>query len=385
MKHIFKIIGLNLLILIAFSTALLLFYILDMHSWAYMLWGILLVVTCANFYFKWLTGWKSVLGVTGVIALLVILTFVGRVRHDVSFQGNLVAGTLRVLTRDLGNHSQSNNEAQNNSYNWKNWRPPKGYNNEKVSVGKVDGYLLQKNKSTHNNKIVYQIHGGGYVNGFDDMYNKAAVNYSKAAHGAPVFSIDYRVAPKHQYPAALEDAISGYNWLLHHGYHSKDIIVAGDSAGGGLALALTLKLENEGKNLPRMLILSSPWTDLAAQGKSYRENFHKDVIFGSNQAPTKATTDIKVPYASKNELKNPYVSPAYGHYNNMPPMLIQTGKDEMLLSDSKIVAHKVNQDGGHAKLITYAGMFHTFYILTPWLPESHQAWNEIEQFIKENK
>ncbi|WP_159454523.1 alpha/beta hydrolase [Staphylococcus cornubiensis] len=373
---------LKLLVLIIFILLELLLWILGAHIWAYV--GILLIsiavfVLWHQRQFHQKRG--QLMGVVLLIGIVLILNY-GRLQHDVSFRGNLVAGLLKVTTRDLLSDDALSTQHQN-TYHIEDWHPPKHYTNQAVDLKEVKGYLL-KPQHASSQQIVYQIHGGGYINGFSNVYNRAAVRYSKASQNAPVFSIDYRVAPKYRYPTALNDVEDGYRWLLKQGYDADQIIIAGDSAGGGLALALTLKLQDTHEALPKMLILSSPWTDLAAEGASYRKNFHKDVIFGSDQPIDDANTHISVPYAQKSQLKKPYVSPAYGTYRHMPPMLIQTGEDEMLLSDSQTVAHKVNQAGGEAQLITYHGMFHTFYILTPWLPESRTAWNHIHHFIQKH-
>ncbi len=383
MKKMIGTIGFYFLTLLIFSLIFIFSYILGSHYWVYIVIGIVFIIMIINFHFT--TGWKywSIWLIS--ILIIVLAINMGRVRQDVSLRGNLAAGVLKVLTRELADDN-SNNQSTNESYNWKDWNPPTDYTNHLIKSDNIKGYLLKNKKvQPKHHQIVYQIHGGGYVNGFSNTYNNAAINYSKHSGYLPVFSIDYRIAPKYKYPTALNDVEKGYKWLLKQGYTPKDIIIAGDSAGGGLTLALTLKLKNEHQPTPKMLILSSPWTDLAANGKSYYNNFHKDVIFGSNKKPTKETTDIDIPYAKKSQLKDPYVSPAYGNYNDMPPMLVQTGQDEMLLSDSTTIVNKSKENNGDAKLITYPGMFHTFYILTPWLPESHQAWDEIHTFIKSHK
>lgn len=382
MKKVIGIISFYISILVIFSLIFTLLFILSSHYWAYIITSLVLITMVLHFHRPFSFGWKYwIIWMMLMLTILLVINL-GRVRQDVSFRGNLAAGVLKVLTRDLAN-DQANNQPKHETYNWKDWNPPHGYHNCLVQLNNTKGYLLKKKKAEpKHHQIIYQIHGGGYVNGYSNTYNKAAINYSKYSGNLPVFSIDYRIAPKYKYPTALNDVEKGYRWLLKQGYSPKDIIIAGDSAGGGLSLALTLKLKNEHQPTPKMLILSSPWTDLAASGKSYYKNYHKDVIFGSNKKPSKETTNIDIPYARKSQLKDQYVSPAYGNYNDMPPMLVQTGQDEMLLSDSTTIIDKSKDNNGDAKLITYPGMFHTFYILTPWVPESHQAWNEIHKFIK---
>ena len=117
--------------------------------------------------------------------------------------------------------------------------------------------------------VLLQLHGGGYIGGMRNAYRSFAGLYSELGRGMSVLTVDYRVAPEHPYPAALEDAITGYNWLLQAGWQEHEIVVAGDSAGGGLALALCMYLKNQNRKLPAGLICMSPWTDLTQSGASY--------------------------------------------------------------------------------------------------------------------
>ncbi|WP_236355015.1 alpha/beta hydrolase [Konateibacter massiliensis] len=272
-------------------------------------------------------------------------------------------------------------KTQAKTYKFGRWRVPKGYTNTEIILKKAKGYLLKKENTSHK-KIVYQLHGGGYVETFKDTYNEMALRYSKSYDNADVFSLNYRTAPDHLYPSALEDALDGYEWLLKNGYSAKDIVVCGDSAGGGLALALTLYLRDHEKQLPKLLILSSPWADFLASGESYSTKIKKDAFFGS--ASTKRAPKYPVPiiYAGDYDLTLPYISPAYGDYRGMPPMLIQTGSDELLLSDSVAIVRKAKEAGVEVRFIKYWGMYHTFYIITPYIKEGCDAWNEIKRFIK---
>ncbi len=173
-----------------------------------------------------------------------------------------------------------------------------------------------------------------------------AIRYSALYDGAFVFSIDYRTAPKYMYPCALEDAIEGYQYLRKERFEAKDIVVAGDSAGGGLSLSLTLYLRDHNFPLPKCLILSSPATDLTGSGKSRIEKITSDPMFGAPSLEEGIKNPLNLPYAKEEELKDPYVSPAFGDYKGMPPMLIQTGENEILLSDSDMVYEKTSQAGG---------------------------------------
>lgn len=232
---------------------------------------------------------------------------------------------------------------------------------------------------TENREVVLQLHGGGYIGKIRNAYRDFAVLYAKMPGERAVLSVDYRVAPEDPYPAALEDAYAAYQWLLEMGCKGSQIILAGDSAGGGLALALCLYLKDKGEPLPKKLVLMSPWTDLAATGDSYETNFEKDPLFGN-------TTDSMIynnAYYGENDPKTPYISPLYGDYEGLPPMLFQVGGAEMLLSDSARAAKKAREAGCEVQLTIYDEMFHVFQLGMKKMKESRDAWREVEKFLSE--
>ena len=231
--------------------------------------------------------------------------------------------------------------------------------------------------------VIYHLHGGGYIDGFTRSYCKTAVRYSRAAGGLDVFSLDYRTAPEHVHPAALEDAIEGFDWLIARGYAPERVIVCGDSSGGGLALSLCLKLRELGRARPAALVLASPWTDLPGEGETHVSKLGVDVCFGCYDTSNVPDYSGTLAYGRGCDLHDPYLSPAYATFEDMPPMLIQTGGNETLLSDSQTVADKTNAAGGRARLIVYPEMFHVFYVLAPFLSQSRQAWRQIEAFMAE--
>ncbi len=235
-----------------------------------------------------------------------------------------------------------------------------------------------EDKEENKELVILQLHGGGYLNAFKNIYRTMARLYSEAGDGASVLTIDYRVAPENPYPAAFDDAIAAYEWLLENGYEGNNIILAGDSAGGGLAMALCHYLKDNNKNLPAGIVAMSPWADVAATGESYKKNYEIDPIFG-NDADSLIYDNS---YVGDNDPENPYISPMYGDFTNFPPMLIQAGTHEMLLSDSETVAMKAEQVGVNVKLSVYEGMFHVFQMAAKLMPESKQAWLEVRDFIR---
>ena len=230
---------------------------------------------------------------------------------------------------------------------------------------------------TENREVVLQLHGGGYIGKMKNAYRDFAVLYARMPGERAVLSVDYRVAPEDPYPAALEDAYAAYQWLLEMGCRGSQIIVAGDSAGGGMALALCLYLKDKGEPLPKKLVLMSPWTDLTASGESYTTNYEKDPLFGNTKESLIYVND----YAGDHDKMDYYISPLFGDFRGFPPMLIQVGSLEMLLSDSVSVAAKARQQGIRVRLSIYEGMFHIFQMAAKMLPESKRAWVEIGKFI----
>ena len=258
------------------------------------------------------------------------------------------------------------------------WKVPDGYNMTQFDMKNFSMKLLSKKSNPNFNKVILQFHGGGYVGEIRNIYYTFAVYYAERSRGCNVLSPNYRVAPEHCYPAALEDAIASYEWLLHMGYQSNQIILAGDSAGGGLAFALTMYLRDHQMPLPCGIVAMSPWTDLTASGESYESNFEKDAMFGKTKESIIYIND----YSGEEEKTNPYISPAFGDFRHFPPVLIQVGSNEMLLSDALTVAEKLKEAGCKVRLSVYEDMFHVFQMSGMLLPESQKAWSEVEKFIE---
>lgn len=257
------------------------------------------------------------------------------------------------------------------------WKCPSGYSMLKIKMKKFDMELLTP-PEVNSGYVLLQLHGGGYIGRMRNVYRSFARYYSDMRGGIKVLTIDYRVAPEDPYPAALEDTVTAYKWLMGLGYKGSDIIVAGDSAGGGLALALAMYLKDNNTDLPAAMVLMSPWTDLTASGSSYETNYELDPLFGN----TRESMIYNGEYIGNNEPDNPYISPLFGDFNGLMPMLFQAGSVEMLLSDSVDAAKKAEEAGCSVKLNVYEGMFHVFQMALDLLPESKQAWQEVKEFIE---
>ena len=257
------------------------------------------------------------------------------------------------------------------------WKRPDCFTMTEVPMENFRMELLQPKEQPNTEKIILQLHGGGYVGAMRNAYRMFAGLYSEVSRGMAVLTPDYRVAPENPYPAALEDAFAAYCYLLEEGWFADQIIVAGDSAGGGLAMALCHYLKDHGKSLPCGIVAMSPWTDLTASGESYDTNYERDPLFGK----TRDSLIYNKEYIRDNDPLNAYISPLYGDFRGFPPMLIQVGSYEMLLSDSVSVAAKAREQGVKVRLSIYDGMFHIFQMAAKMLPESKRAWVEIGKFM----
>lgn len=266
------------------------------------------------------------------------------------------------------------------------FRIPKDYEliNHKIENIEIEQLINTKNKKEY---AILQLHGGAYLKKYYDIYRIIAYRYTKIAKDTTVYSLDYRIAPEYTFPCALLDAQKAWDFILNQGFSENRIIVVGDSAGGNLALALTMKLRDQQRKLPMALVLMSPWADLSASGPSYIYNIHKDPIFGARKkTPNIFDMQEKIlAYAKGADLTNKYLSPIYGNFHDFPPMLIQVGTNEIIESDSITLYEKAKEANVQVRLSRYYGMFHDFQLFLNLLPESKHAWKEVQEFIEHHQ
>ena len=222
--------------------------------------------------------------------------------------------------------------------------------------------------------VLLYLHGGGYTCG-DLEYAKGFASMLAAQCGVRVFCPAYRLAPENRYPAALEDALESYRYLLEKGYGSEHIVLCGESAGGGLCYALCIKLKELGLPLPSGIIAISPWTDLTASGESYELNAEVD--------PT-MTAEVLGFYADcyTDDRKDPLVSPLFGDLTGMPPSLLFVGGDEIMLSDSKRMHQKLLETGNQSQLVIRPERWHGYVLYG--LKEDEEDFISINRFLSEN-
>jgi epsilon-lactone hydrolase len=244
-----------------------------------------------------------------------------------------------------------------------------------VDVDGVRGEWIEVPESSDRLTILY-LHGGGYsigsVNTHADLVSRIA-----RASGARALSMDYRLAPENKYPAAVEDATTAYKWLLKQGVRPESIVIAGDSAGGGLTAATLLNLKKLGEPMPGGAVLLSPWVDLAGTGESMTTRADKDPMI----VPDPLNQMAKL-YAGDTDITDPGVSPVYGDYSGLPPTLIQVGDHEVLLSDSTRYAERAKAAGVDVTLEVWDEMIHVFQIFAGMLSEGQEAIDKIGAWVK---
>jgi acetyl esterase/lipase len=225
-------------------------------------------------------------------------------------------------------------------------------------------------------RVLLYFHGGGWVFGWMGFYDSFVARLAQAAK-ARAIGVDYRLAPEHPYPAALEDCLGAYRFLMDRGTPPGKIVLIGDSAGGNLTLATLLALKGAGLPLPAAGVCLCAVTDLAAERSASAPNVKKDVVL---DPPSMGFFHDS--YLAGRDPHDPLISPIYGDLAGLPPLLIQAGGDEILLEDSQRLAAKAAQAGVDATLHVYPGMWHVWQVFAPYLPEARQAVEEIGLFIQ---
>jgi acetyl esterase/lipase len=221
--------------------------------------------------------------------------------------------------------------------------------------------------------VILYLHGGAYALGSIDTHREFIARLARAVRMRGL-AINYRLAPEHPFPAALEDSATAYDWLLAQGVEPSRIIIGGDSAGGGLALAALVALRDAGKPLPAGAVCISPWTDLTLSGASIQSKAHADCVLDADSLEMYAKL-----YAGERDRTTPLISPLLADLSGLPPLLIQVGTDEILLDDARRCADKARQAGVDVALQIWDEMFHVFQIV-PFLPETKTAVGHLAEF-----
>jgi acetyl esterase/lipase len=244
---------------------------------------------------------------------------------------------------------------------------------ERMSEPVKGEWILPPN--SNEKSIVYYLHGGGYISGSAKANRPITVPLARRLKRR-VFALDYRLAPEHRFPAALEDAVAGYRWLISSGFEPTRISLAGDSAGGGLALALVQRLRDLGEQLPACVACMSPWSDMTGMSQSLKANAERDPLFVADDVERYASV-----YLGSHSREDPLASPLLGDFTGMPPLLLHAGESECLLDDARQVHHRMLAAGGSSHLRIFPDVPHGWQFGTPLAPEARESLREIAEFI----
>ncbi len=248
---------------------------------------------------------------------------------------------------------------------------------EPVDAGGVKAEWITANNAAPDRVILY-LHGGGYVMGSIDTHRELVARLSKAAQ-ARGLAIDYRLAPENPFPAAVDDAITAYRWLLAQGYKPARIVIAGDSAGGGLAISTLLAVRDLGAPAPAAAVCISPWVDFEAEGESMTSRAAQDPLVSREMIMQIA----KMYMGEKGSLREPLAAPINAYLNDLPPMFIQVGNAETLLDDSTRLADRAKEAGVDVTLQIWDEMPHVWHLAAPILPEGQEAIEKIGEFVRQ--
>ena len=240
----------------------------------------------------------------------------------------------------------------------------------------IPGAIFTPRKNVNTKSIIFYLHGGGYCFGSSLTTHKVGLTKLAKQTGSVCYSVDYRLAPEHQYPAALDDALTAWKHIVSQNPNC-NIILAGDSAGGGLSLALMMYLRDNNEQIPDGLVLFSPWTDLTCSGETYETKANYDPMFTTNM--TKDCANIYVPEDVKKT--DPYISPLYGDFTNLPRTLVLVGGNEILLDDSRLFAQKAEESGVDIEIDIWPSMFHDWWLFGSFIPETKQVLDKVTNWI----
>lgn len=247
---------------------------------------------------------------------------------------------------------------------------------EPISAGGVPAGWIGAPGAVPGRAILY-FHGGGFQMGSLETHRTLMADIA-AASGARVLGVDYRLAPEHRFPSPLEDALAAYDWLIGQSFKPGCIALAGDSAGGGLAISLMLALKARGDALPAAAAVMSPWTDMEATGASFETRAKADPILERSMVELLARTYL----GRDGDPRDPRASPIHGDLAGLPSLLIQVGDREVVLDDARMLDERAEAAGVDVTLEVWDGMIHVFQLYAAELPQARQAIDRIGGFLR---
>lgn len=253
--------------------------------------------------------------------------------------------------------------------------PMLGMSFEPFDLAGMNAAWVRPDRGHDRRRAILYCHGGGYTSG-NLGYSRPLAAKLASVTGWAVLSFEYRLAPEHPFPAAADDAMKAWDYLMYQGYGARDIVVAGDSAGGNMALVLCHRLKEAGRRLPARLVLMSPWTDMTASGRSYTELAELDPTITMDYIKA-----VRCVYARGHDLSSPLLSPLFGDFSGFPPALIQVGGNEILLSDSVRLRDRMVADQVPCRLEKWNNMWHVFQMFP--IKRANEAMESIGRFLLE--
>jgi acetyl esterase/lipase len=297
-----------------------------------------------------------------------IFNFLLRNRH--LFQGKLKKETFDYNSSIAGFREQCERGASRYA------KLPKEISiKEQIIEGIKSEWLIPEGANPE--KLIFYVHGGGYVSGSCSDHRAFVSKFAKNT-GVTNLVYEYRLAPENPFPAAIDDSVKVYQWLLDSGFKPKNILIAGESAGGGLCLAILLALKERNITLPAAAVAISPWTDLTCSSDSYRT---KNKV---SLAPLNSWTVFSKYYTGENQATHPLISPLFGDLEGLPPILINSGVDDELFEDGEKFFLKAKNAGVDITFTAGIGMVHCYPLLAPMFPEATKAMNEIVEFTRQH-
>jgi epsilon-lactone hydrolase len=293
----------------------------------------------------------------------------------ISWNAELLRVALRIVNRRPGRRLQPAAKVRERLRRIEPFvpAPPKGTATLAFEADGIQAVRIDVPQARRDRCVLF-FHGGGYSYGNAPLYNDFMWRVGTAARTSVLY-FDYRLAPEHPFPAALNDAVRVARWVATQ-FDPQRIAFVGDSAGGGLVLATMKKLRDQADTLPRAAVALSPWTDLALTGQSLRTNYKADPMMDAAQFPA-----IAKRYLGEADPRNPYVSPLFGDAAGLPPTLIHAGSDEVLLDDAVRMAEAMRAAGCEVELDVWSKMPHVWHLYARILPEGRQAIDRIGHFL----
>ena len=258
---------------------------------------------------------------------------------------------------------------------WLVWMHSLGVKIERVE-SPVQGEWISARDGPTSDRVIYYLHGGGYISGSAKSCRPITATLARCS-GARVFALDYRLAPEHRFPAGVDDALAGYRRLVSIGIAPGSIAVVGDSAGGGMTAALALRIRDAAEPMPGSLVCLSPWTDMTGTSDSLTTNTRRDSMFFGEDITRYASV-----YLGNQSPRDPLASPLFADLGGLPPLLIQVGRNEVLLDDARNLHKRILADGGSSELHIYDNVPHGWHYGAPFVPEARKALREVAKFVQ---